>query len=406
MTRLVLAAAQMLAEDTDGWGMPVLRALLPVAGMTVIEQQAERARAAGCERMLLLVDTVPAALTEACDRIRRRGLSLDLVRSPADVATALQHEDHMLLVADGLIAGESLWTLVGLNSTPVLLTAGDSSVTQQMERIDGHSRWVGLACVGPQQIAQLHDAPQDWDAQLLLLRHAVQSGVRREDCDAALFVTGAVALAESSQGAAEVEQHLLADEIRTEHGIASRWVISPFLQLSAPLLLRRQDSGQVMRSLTVLLGIGAGVAAFLGHAAIMAGVGLLAAISDQAARFIGRLRPETSLWQWVGRAGLWAQFIALTIAERGISQVSAIGSGASAIAILLLLSMLIERKEVTRPGSIPDFATLWPVAGIAVGVLGWRAGFDAAAIVIGGLLILALWLSRNDIFSKKSDDPV
>ena len=403
MTRLVLAAAQMLADDTDGWGMPILRALLPVAGMTVIEQQAERARAAGCDRMLLLVDTVPAALTDACDRIRGRGLALDLVRSPADVSTSLNGEDHLLLVADGLIAGESLWTLVGLNAAPVLLTAGDSSVTQQMERIDGHNRWVGLACVGPQQIAQLQDAPQDWDAQLLLLRNAVQGGVRREMCDAALFVTGAVALAESTQGAAEVEQHLLADEIRTEAGVASRWVISPILQLAAPILLRRQESGHIMRVLTIVLAIGAGAAAFFGQTAAMAVAGFLAAFTDQASRFIGRLRPETRVWRLIGNVGLAVQFMALTVAERGIGMANAIGAGASALAVLSGVSLMIGRREIARPGTLPDFALVWPLAGVTVSAFGWLAGFDATALVIGGVLILALWLSRNDVFSSGDD---
>ena len=403
MTRFVLAAAQMRANDTDSWGMPILRALLPVAGMTVIEQQAERARAAGCEKMLLLVDTVPAALTEACDRIRGRGLALDLVRSPADVFIALAGEEHLLLVADGLIAGEPLWTLVGLNTAPVLLTAGDSSVTQQMERIDAQNRWVGLACVGAQQIALLHDAPPDWDAQLLLLRNAVQGGVRREICDTALFVTGAVALAESSQGAAEVEQHLLADEIRTEGGIASRWVISPILQLVAPILLRRQDSGKIMRVLTVALALAAGSSAFFGQVPLMAVAGFLAALSDQASRFIGRLRPETQLWRRIGYVGLVMQFVALTIAERGVSLTSTLGAGSSGMTIILIIAMMLERRGVTRPGTLPDFALAWPFAGIAAGVIGWRTGFDVSAFVMGGLCILALWLSRNDVFSPSDD---
>lgn len=395
MTRLVLAAAQMMADDVDGWGMPILRALLPVAGMTVIEQQAERARAIGCERMLLLVDSLPAALVDAVDRIRGRGLAVDLVRSPADVAVASAGEERLILAADGLIAGESLWALVGLATAPVLLSASDSSVTQHMERIDSNSRWVGLACVGPVQLAELKTAPEDWDAQLLLLRNAVQCGVRREVCDAALFVTGAVALAQSSQGAADVEQQLLADEIRTEGGFAARWLLSPFLQLAAPLLLRRQDSGQIMRVLTILLAIGTAAGAVFHSSLAIAIVGFLAALCDQAGRFIARLRPETSLWSRIGAAGLIAQLLALTIADRGLTASDHWGSGACALTMLMVIAWLLDRKDFIRPGSTPDLGLVWIVAGIGTALLGWRGGFDLTTVIVGITLIVAIWKGNS-----------
>ena len=84
MTRIALAAAEQLADAVDAWGMPGLRALLPVAGMSIVEHQAEQARAMGCDAFLLLIDALPAALTEAVDRIRARGLPVQLVRNASD----------------------------------------------------------------------------------------------------------------------------------------------------------------------------------------------------------------------------------------------------------------------------------------------------------------------------------
>ena len=61
-----------------------LRALVTVAGETLIERQAARLSDAGVTHLAVAVGTVPAELLATCDRIRRRGLKVTAVRAATD----------------------------------------------------------------------------------------------------------------------------------------------------------------------------------------------------------------------------------------------------------------------------------------------------------------------------------
>ena len=205
MTVIALAAAQVLADDVDAWGMPLLRAMLPIAGMTVIEHQAERARAFGVTRMMVLVDGVPPALLDVCDTIRARGMAIDLVRDGRDVVRISADATAILLIADGLVAGDMAWRAVTGGAPPALLTTSDVMATQKLEQMDADHRWAGLALLPGTMIAGLDALPADWNPQLALFRQAVQDGAARIACDAALFVSGDVAVTDDFTSAAAIE---------------------------------------------------------------------------------------------------------------------------------------------------------------------------------------------------------
>lgn len=400
MTDLALAAAQILADDVDAWGMPVLRALLPVAGMTVIEQQAERARALGLAHMLLLVDTVPPALTEACDRIRGRGLSLTLVRGADDVRGQLGEADRLLLVADGLLAGDAAWRSAMNDAGSSMLVTADSPMTQSLERVDAAARWAGLALLDRAMFVALDDAPQDWDPQLLLFRHAVQHDAARITCDPSLFISGAMVLADTPEEAGEAGQQLLAAQCSGENGVAARWVIGPVLRLGSQWLLRRQDSGVFMRALTILMAIGAAIGALIGNIWVAAGLGIGAAIAHQAAAFIASFRPESASWQRVGGAGLAMQFSALALAERESrfgTVAQWLGSDAMPLTLVILLSWAIARRVGTGQGRFPDLALAWSMIVLLGPLLGWSVAFANASVVAALLVLAALLIGERTV---------
>lgn len=398
MALIALAAAQMLADDVDAWGMPILRALLPIAGLSVIEHQAERARTAGVEHLLVLVDAVPPALTEVCDRIRGRGLPVALVRDGGDVLMASGDADQMLLIADGLIAGDTAWRRVMISDGPAVLVTADTPMTQGLERIDAETRWAGLALLDGGMLHALDRAPPEWDAQLLLLRHAVQQSVKRMPCDAAQFVSGDMALADTPTEAAEVEHRLMASEAADESGMAARWVIGPLLRLVSGPVLRRQNSGAAARMITLLAAIGAVASAMLGHIAIAAGLGLLAAVMLQLAGFIARFRPETSSSSWLGHAGLALQFLALIVAERGsrFGGVDAwLGNGGLSLTSMLLVAWILPKKRAMAPGCLPDLGLAWALVVVSMLLSERSAAFDYAGMLVALLVLVALATGNN-----------
>lgn len=413
MTDVALVAATLLADDVDPWGMPVLRAVLPVAGMTVIEQQAEQLRSCGITRMLVHVDAVPAALAHACERIRGRGVDCRLVRTPADVSEQSVAASRILLVADGLIADAPLWRMAYLARETAVLVTADGPMTSSLERIDANTRWAGLAVVDRSLIGGLDGVADDWDPQLVLFRNALQNGAMLIDCDQSLFVSGDVTVAETPAEAAGAEQRLMASGAADEWGVFGRWVIAPLVNVAGPALLARQNSGKLLRLTTVTLAIGTAAAAVLQQPWLMAAGGLCAAFSHQAARFLNGFRPESGVWPAMAIAGIISQFVALGLADRAVIMggsatlvgsgfFAAIGgSGGMTVSIVLLLSLILQRKLSLPAGRLVDFPTVWLASALLVPVTGWRQAFDLIGMASAALLVIVLLRSasrRSDTF--------
>ncbi len=394
MQMVALCAAQCLADDVDAWGLPRLRALLPVAGMTVIEHQAERARAAGISSILLLVDAVPPGLADACDRIRRRGVDVRLVRDGDEVVRDCAAAARIVLVADGLIAGDAAWQMVVAEAGALILTTADGPMAGGLERIDGETRWAGLAIIDRDMLDALAGADAGWDPQLVLFRSAVQAGLPTRRCDSALFVSGEMAVAESPQEAAGAAEQMMVRHSVAETGIFARWVGAPALQLMSGALLQRQSSGSTARVATLLLAVGAAGFALAALPVAMGVCGLAAAVAHQAATFVARFRPESAGWVWMGRVGLAAQLLAIIIADRGVRAVGLDdwhwGSGGMTLSLMLIVGLLLPRRLLIGQGRLVDPALAWMAAAVAVPVIGGRAGFDLVGACAGMVMILSL----------------
>lgn len=386
MTFAALLSAQDLVDaPTQRGGSGTLRALLPVAGMTIIEQQAERARAAGARRLMILVDGVPAALTQACDRMRARGSDVELIRDGADIADLLQPNERLLLVADGLVAGDGVWSAVASARDAALLVTSDTLATRDLERLDPETRWGGLAMLGPGAGERLRDLPEEWDPLLAALRQAGQDGVPRLPWDASQFAAGELAIAGSDEVATLVEQRIIATRDTRDRGWGERWLIAPVIRLIGGWLLARPTSGLWARGLGVALLAG-------GTGTMLAGAwlpGVLAAWSSfwatGAARFVARFRPEP---RWAERAALVTLVVgfgALALAERGASIVPpALGDGGVGVALLALFAprVVAEGDDLGHP----DVAALLPAVALAVLALGHDLGGLALSVALAAYL--------------------
>lgn len=395
MTLIALAAAQTLADDVDAWGMPRLRALLPMAGMTVIEQQAESARRAGAERMLLLVDGVPSALAEVCDRIRARGLPVELVRDGSDVVRTAGEASRMLLVGDAIIASATAWRSIAAARSPILLVTDDSSSTQVLERIDAETRWAGLALLDNRSLGELANCPSDWDPQLFMFRAAVQSGVDRLDWDESQFVSGDMAVATSGSAIAALEQRAMAQADVREPGLGRRWLMGPLVRLCAAPLLARQNSGKAARLVSLALAFGAGGLVMAGQLLPGVALGMVAMLAHVAGDFVARFRPEAGLWKRLAGFGLAVQIIVLVLAERGSSWGSpqqVLGDGGFTLAIL---AMVTEGQRLRWSHPLLDLAAIWPLYLLCIALLGPSLAIPVIAVPVMALFWLGIWQERR-----------
>ena len=163
-------------QEDDSGG---LRALLPLAGRTLIEYQARCLAATGAAPLVVLVERVPVALNEAFERLRGEGIAVVAVSDGIEAASRFEAGSQILLLADGV--APDMTDLARLVEEPeaAILTVPDIEEFAEYERIDAGHRWAGLARVEGSTLGATAAMLGDWDLQSTLLRRAVQAGARQ-----------------------------------------------------------------------------------------------------------------------------------------------------------------------------------------------------------------------------------
>ncbi len=162
-------------QEDDAGG---LRALLPLAGRTLIEYQARCLAAAGAAPLVVLVERVPVALNEAFERLRGEGISVVPVSDGAEAASRFEAGSQLAMLADGIVPDMGDLARLMEEDGTAILTVPDDEPHAAFERIDGSHRWAGLARVDSGTLGATAAMLGDWDLQSTLLRRAVQSGAR------------------------------------------------------------------------------------------------------------------------------------------------------------------------------------------------------------------------------------
>jgi hypothetical protein len=160
-------------QEDDSGG---LRALLPLAGRTLIEYQARCAAAAGAAPVVVVVERIPASLNDAFDRLRSEGVNLIPVSDGSEAASRFEPGALILMIADGCAPDMPLVSRIASAEEPAIATVPDDEAHAEFERLDATSRWAGVALVDGQTLGATAAMLGDWDLQSTLLRRTVQAG--------------------------------------------------------------------------------------------------------------------------------------------------------------------------------------------------------------------------------------
>ncbi len=342
---MALAALISAYHESDEAGAP-LRALLPLAGRTLIERQAKLAASAGAQRILVLVERVPPELLAAVDRLRGEGLVVGLARNASDAAEEVDPSDSVLLFADGFIGDEDEVRRLASAVAPALLTVPDGVLDERYERIDAESRWGGLGLIDGVLLADTAAMLRDWDPQSTLLRRAVQA-------DARMIAVGSEAefarmtIAERASDLADVHRAIVARAATGRSDWVSTYLLAPIERSAAHALMSsRVDALMIGAAAAVLTGLGALL--FVWHYLwIGLALLLLATPLDGIADRLARLRMEDGLDQsW------WSVLLpilgatALMTASLSLGRVH--GWGVVVAGGATLLFVLAQRLEIGR----------------------------------------------------------
>ncbi len=383
----LIAAYGTMTGDPDGEG---LRATLPLVGRTLVEHQARQAARAGAGHIVILVERLPAALIAAIDRLRRDGLAVEIARSVADAADRIHPEEALLLIADGCIAPQTAIDRLAAGSVPALLTLADEPGRESFERIDGLTRWAGLALIDGARLRDTAAMLGEWDLQSTLLRRIVQEDAARVP----LFAPedgprpAGLPIIAATPGSLDIlERHLVA----ASRGRAKSWPARFLFPLAEEAALR-----PLLRHVSEPIWLAAGAAALALFAVPAIAIGWLwpgllllllsgpvAAIADRlaAVRLSSVRHARAMRGLRAGGAGMAAIALAGRLASGGNWGWWLVGLGA----VGAMGALTIERRVAQRLGAPAESPWLASPDGMIWGFLGfalagaWAAGLASVA---------------------------
>lgn len=246
-----IAALLSATREAREPGAP-LRATFWLAGRTLIERQARLAAAAGVKRVIIMVETVPGELAAAIERLRREGLDVATARNAREAAAALPGGGRMLIMADGFVGARShIERLTGADR-PALLTVADRGFDERYERIDGDTRWAGIALVDAELLRDAALMPAEWDVVSTLLRRALQTGVtplaiasEREAAE--------LAIVERREDFAELQRRMLGSIAWASPNWVSRYLLAPVELLATRAIMTKDVTPTMIAAAAVAL---------------------------------------------------------------------------------------------------------------------------------------------------------
>jgi hypothetical protein len=377
-----LIAAYREAEEGEGG----LRALLPMAGRSLLENQVRRATNAGASHAVILVERVPAALSAALDRLKRDGIVVKLARDPMDAADHFHPEENVLLVADGLVAAPDCFEAMAARVSPTLLVVADTPENQDFERVDADHRWAGLALTTVETLSATAAMLGDWDLQSTLMRRIVQTGADflPVDGEAGVVVDAseAVLLAEHSDKSRDAGRTMLRRNSLQACSWPEHFLYAPIVSRGAPMLLDRRIDAIWLRISAIVLSLSAAATIWWGWLWTGLVLALLAGPFDAIARRIdlAQLRDHEGGWEIrlikaLAQAGIILAMGRFAMIETGEVVFLVLASVAVALLLLTHRAGLHLRKIPNSRGRY------WP----------WLADGNAAIWLILPFAVTGFW---------------
>lgn len=285
-------------QEDDSGG---LTALLPLAGRTLVEYQVRCAAAAGASPVVVLVERIPMALNQAFERLKHEGLNLILVSDGTEAATRFEAGELILVIGDGVAPPLELLADLGDEEEAIVLTVPDDEQHESYERIDGSSRWSGVALVEGRTLGATAAVLGDWDLPSTLLRRTLQAGARLRAAP-----PESEPLLAHNPGELELfDRSLIAKSRGPRTDLASRYVLPLIEDFATEKLMETRVRPDWLLHLALLLTVGAAFAftrGWLWPAVVML---LLSTPLDLIARRLGMLRLRPLPAEAISQRLLW-----------------------------------------------------------------------------------------------------
>ena len=386
----MLAGLLFAMHDADD-RPAMLTATLPFGGVTLIEYQARLLIAAGASQIVILVARLTPELLGAINRIGKRGVAVDTVRTAAEAAEKVHPLARVLMLADGLTTTEDVLAVLAREGGDALLVMPEDQVAGGYERVGGGMVWAGVARLEPRRLGELAAMPRDYEMQSTLVRLASQARAVHVMLPQEA-VRGGHGVGHSGSALEARGRVVMASMVSARSGWFERFITAPLARAVIPLLVPRTIP-------TPAVAAGGGVIGLLGCVLIAVaypGSGLLLALAGAMglalAAILADLRDEAKAAQSLQAAAVAVPAIAALLYGRHAADASADGAPEMLAIGLVVLATLGERALDREPrrmwwGSAPAYLSLvWlgsvvsaPMAGLGLAAL--YAGATTAAAI-------------------------
>jgi len=218
-------------QEDDSGG---LRALLPLAGRTLLEYQVRCASAGGAAPIIVIVERVPQALQDAFERLRLDGIGVFPVSDVREALSRFEGGSMILLLGDGIAPPADVVAAMANGAEPAIATVPDDEDHSTFERIDAQTRWAGVALVDAHLLGSTAAMLGDWDLQSTLLRRAVQEGALRIPASEA---GGEPLLVERAEDLQDFQRRLFVASRGVRPDWVSRFLLPPLEEFATEHLM-------------------------------------------------------------------------------------------------------------------------------------------------------------------------
>lgn len=262
-----------------------------LAGLSLARHQLEFALALDSRKIVLFG---PGASKEAIDlrhAAEAAGAQVQAVRDVRDLPAAVRGDDHLLVLAHGLLPESQLAFGLLQEADGILVLPAEAGWSAGFERLDLTASWGGAMVIPGRLVAHLDQLPEDAEPVAGLLRIARQAGVPERSMPERELAEGRWQIVRSADAVRSSQPAWLLRRLPASSPFRpTRWLTWWLMRRFGASLIGKRGASAGLAGGSVV-GLAAAIAAgWFGFASLAFAILLLSMISLEAAEALGRLR--------------------------------------------------------------------------------------------------------------------
>jgi hypothetical protein len=245
-----------------------------ILGKTLPVRQLEYAAAQGCGKVILLGRGAPSDAMAIRQSAEGKGLRLVEVSGAHALAAAVAEDESLLVLQHNLLPAWDDWVKGDAARGTILTLPATAGRDAGFERIDLARAWAGALVIPGRYLSTLLELPEETEPAPAILRIALQARLPERSLEEAFLGDGNWSAVSNDADLSVIEEQWLTQHAQSLSGTSLSDLIAGFiLRKNKEVVFSRKRVPLALLVLSMVLAIGAGGVAYLGHG--LAGFGLL-----------------------------------------------------------------------------------------------------------------------------------